>query len=161
MKAKSFQLTGLLMLATLAIASTGCMMTPGNEETVGHKNDPVQFLGALAEPNKWVEIQARHRSTGEWMHVAYARSSSSSLTYFGRQWYTWSATETVPHLAWHINGSPYEWRAEVRAIDWATKQPVYTFEEGFFTYLKKYSSLESLWQEQGHGTSVMINGYVD
>ena len=156
MKTICSKLACTLILAGAAITGTGCMMTPGHGEYVGLKTDPVKFTGAVQQPNKTVNIQARDRNNnGNWRTIGSARSGTLAVQYSGVNWYYWHYEKALDHNYWYAV-SPFDWYAEVRAVDAASGQALNTWEDGFFAYFDMNEPLADHWEDHGHGTSVTI-----
>ncbi len=148
------KLVGFVLFAGTLVASTGCMTTPGHYENVGSVSDEVTFTGWLQEPDRWVRIQARTPGAGRWVTIGWARSDDTPYHYSGGDWYYWETNRTVPPEYWiYLDG--HFW-AEVRAVDYLSNEPLYTFEAGYFSYFDYREPLEDLWADHGHGASVTI-----
>ncbi|MGB8329011.1 MAG: hypothetical protein WCE62_02715, partial [Polyangiales bacterium] len=79
----------LLTASVLWLTGAGCMTDPGHGETVPSVDSNVQFGGYLEYPDRDVQVLAQPFDYGnplDWHNVGGARSSTSSITWDGRQW---------------------------------------------------------------------------
>lgn len=141
------------LLATVSIASSGCMLSPGNNEVVDSIHSPVYFSGVTLDPNKYVYIYARPNSAASWRYIGYAKSGTIPINYFGNQWYFWQVQKVIPAADWSIG----VWfsACEVRAVESGNGE-LLTFDAGFYSYYDEYADLGDLWNDRGHGSTATV-----
>ena len=145
----------VMLLAGIAVLSTGCMTRPGALTHVGDRDDSVLFDGWTTNPNEYVYIYARDSTTSSWLYIGYAKTGTTAVNHFGTDWYYWNKNLVVPEICW-TSGSGY-WNAfsYVKATN-GSGTNLLTFKEGFYDWFDDYDNLSELWDEQGWGDEVII-----
>ena len=103
-KAKKSVLVCILLLAS-AMATSGCMLTPGDGQNIGSESSLIYFTGYTTKPNTRVYVRARDSLDSQWIHLGTAYSSSTPLTLDGLTGYPWNTQLTIPQSAWSGCGS--------------------------------------------------------
>ena len=126
------------LLATACVVSSGCMLSPGNDEVVDSIHRPVYFSGVTLNPNKYVYIYARRNAAASWHYIGYAKAGAVAINYLGNQWYFLKVSRVIPMADWLIGG----WfsACEVKAVE-AGDGDQLTFDAGFFSYNVDYADL--------------------
>jgi hypothetical protein len=149
----------------LLLATTSCMVTPGDGDNIGYiRDEPVQFSGFATAPGSLIRIEANHPERG-WEPIRYTTSSSGSLVFDGITFFPWNTKTLIPLEYWSFPGEQDDapgqvhGQAEVRAVDVKRNAPLYSFEGGYYEWFDFSQSLYGMWQEHGAGLSVTIFGF--
>jgi hypothetical protein len=103
--------TSLGALTILSMLVMGCMLDPGDGESLANYADPISFQGYSGNPDQTVTLEYK-RGDGSWSRLGTTRSSSRGSTIAPLTGYYWSRSFTVPADGW--NGCPTS-TADVRA----------------------------------------------
>jgi hypothetical protein len=98
------RLAGTTLAFVLMLVATGCMLDPGDGDSVGPTNEPIRFYGYHDKPGVPVVVEAYMNRPGsyfqDWDVVGRTTTSTTPLNFDGRQWYAWSVQAPLPYLAW-------------------------------------------------------------
>jgi Tol biopolymer transport system component len=94
----------MLLLAS-AMATSGCMLTPGDGQNIGSESSLIYFSGYTTKPDTRVYVRAINSLGSQWIHLGTAYSSSAPASLDGLTGYRWNAELTIPQSAWNGCGS--------------------------------------------------------
>lgn len=83
-----------LLLAASALATTGCITEPFNEQAFGSPAATVKFSGFAQSSGATVIVEGRRKNDGAWMEITRA-TATLSVTYGGRTLYYWNAYDPI------------------------------------------------------------------
>ena len=157
MKTKSL-FAGMLLIAAIAISSTGCMTSHGSGEYIGDKDALQTFSGWTTDPDQEVHLYViSNLIPQEWAYLGEAKVGTSAYTYFGQKWYFWYLKAYIPEDSWisAANTAPGDYLTIIKAEN-QYGSPLYYFEADFYSYYDNYNSLEDLWLDRGVNSSNIV-----
>ncbi|XXX81218.1 hypothetical protein WMF30_20885 [Sorangium sp. So ce134] len=91
-----------LYIIALGLGCNGCMLMPGDGDTVASSAEPVTFMGFTLAGEQRVVVEAF--PPGEVIEVGFAHSDLQPLHYDGHELHRWSLTAPIPREAWRSLG---------------------------------------------------------
>jgi hypothetical protein len=85
----------------------GCMTTPVDGTRVSSTSAAVNFAGYGDQPTAAISVRAYYPQGGYYAPIASGTTASGPLSKWGRSWYPWSTSGTVPSWGWERLGNGY------------------------------------------------------
>jgi len=139
-----------------SLALSGCMVSPGDGDHIGHYATPVHPGGFTLTPHQLVLVEAWDPKLNYWVIIQFDFTDNAPTPYQfdGKDWYHWQVSSlSIPRKYWDGVGTL---NCKLRAT--VNGNAIGTF-TNWHSCFHPRKSLGQLWSECGAGASMTIYGY--
>lgn len=147
----------LALLGIASLAVSGCMVSPGHGEYIGHYSTPIHAGGFTLTPHQLVWLEAWDPVNQYWVKISWDYTDNAPTPYHfdGYDWYHWQVSNlSIPKKYWSQGG----WFRSCKLRATVNGHAIGTFTNWHGCY-PDADSVSDLWNMCGAGDTVTIYGY--